>query len=304
MYKITFECEVITPMFLAGADGKTPELRAPSIKGALRFWWRAMNGHLPIDVLRKKEAEIFGGSGENEGKSKFNIRISHGNIESDGYQPLPHHDNSDFCNKNKCKRNKYGNCYKTFKLSAIQPEANFTVEFCLHNRTNIIAKEKLKNLFILTSILGSLGKRSRRGFGNFKINQIDNTEFNESINLDYIKDLLNSVNIDNNNHFQVNKNEIKSNFNLNHFPYVKEIKFGKASSNYNELLKKIGEASHFNDSDYTGFAKGSNRFASPVYVSVMENGSDYVPVVTILETVSNNFTGKDKSKDFIREVLS
>lgn len=35
--KIIFECEVVTPMFLAGADGKTPELRAPSIKGAIRF---------------------------------------------------------------------------------------------------------------------------------------------------------------------------------------------------------------------------------------------------------------------------
>jgi len=33
-------------MFLAGADGVTPELRAPSIKGAMRFWWRACNGHL------------------------------------------------------------------------------------------------------------------------------------------------------------------------------------------------------------------------------------------------------------------
>ncbi len=43
MRSITFECETITPMFLARADGKTPELRPPSIKGLMRFWWRAMN---------------------------------------------------------------------------------------------------------------------------------------------------------------------------------------------------------------------------------------------------------------------
>jgi len=47
-------------MFLAGADGKTPELRAPSIKGAVRFWWRAMNGCLSIKDLKEKESEIFG----------------------------------------------------------------------------------------------------------------------------------------------------------------------------------------------------------------------------------------------------
>jgi len=62
MKTITFECETITPMFLSGADGKTPELRPPSIKGALRFWWRAMNGHLSLSDLKKKESEIFGGT--------------------------------------------------------------------------------------------------------------------------------------------------------------------------------------------------------------------------------------------------
>ncbi len=72
---IKFECETVTPMFLAGADGKTPELRPPSIKGAMRFWWRAMNGHISIKELKEEEGEIFGGSGEKEGRSKFGIRI-------------------------------------------------------------------------------------------------------------------------------------------------------------------------------------------------------------------------------------
>jgi CRISPR-associated protein Cmr1 len=75
MESITFDCEVITPMFLAGADGTTPELRPASIKGALRFWWRAMNGHLELEGLRKKEGEIFGGTEEGMGRSKLIIRI-------------------------------------------------------------------------------------------------------------------------------------------------------------------------------------------------------------------------------------
>ncbi len=62
-------------MFLAGADGKTPELRPPSIKGLMRFWWRAMNGHLPLEELKKEEGKIFGTSDEKIGRSKFNIRI-------------------------------------------------------------------------------------------------------------------------------------------------------------------------------------------------------------------------------------
>ena len=75
METIKFECEVITPMFLGGADGKGAELRAPSIKGALRFWWRAMNGHLPLKELHEREAEIFGGSGDKQGRSKVIVRV-------------------------------------------------------------------------------------------------------------------------------------------------------------------------------------------------------------------------------------
>jgi len=46
LHKITFDYETITPMFLAGADQGQVELCAPSIKGTLRFWWRAMSKSL------------------------------------------------------------------------------------------------------------------------------------------------------------------------------------------------------------------------------------------------------------------
>ena len=91
MKTITFHCETITPMFLAGADGKTPELRPPSIKGALRFWWRAMNGHLvekkkdkngkeywDYTELKKQEAEIFGGT---DRRSNFLITVKEKELE-------------------------------------------------------------------------------------------------------------------------------------------------------------------------------------------------------------------------------
>ncbi|WP_345894648.1 type III-B CRISPR module RAMP protein Cmr1 [Phaeodactylibacter xiamenensis] len=59
MESITFHCKVITPMFLAGADGQTPELRAPSIKGAMRFWWRALNGHLGVEEMSCKHKKVY-----------------------------------------------------------------------------------------------------------------------------------------------------------------------------------------------------------------------------------------------------
>ena len=55
-----FEIEVVTPMFLGGADPTKAELRVPSIKAAMRFWWRALYDGNDIENMAKKEAEIFG----------------------------------------------------------------------------------------------------------------------------------------------------------------------------------------------------------------------------------------------------
>ncbi|TAN35431.1 MAG: type III-B CRISPR module RAMP protein Cmr1 [Candidatus Methanoperedens sp.] len=70
-------------MFLAGADGRTPELRSPSIKGMMRFWWRALHEHLTIEKLKEDEAKIFGTSDETIGRSKFSIRVNKQLINND-----------------------------------------------------------------------------------------------------------------------------------------------------------------------------------------------------------------------------
>ena len=73
MEMLTVTLKTVTPLFLAGADGRTPELRAPSIKGMMRFWWRAMKV-LSIEELRKEEGDLFGSSDEGGG-SKFALSV-------------------------------------------------------------------------------------------------------------------------------------------------------------------------------------------------------------------------------------
>jgi CRISPR type III-B/RAMP module RAMP protein Cmr1 len=72
---VKFTCSVVTPMFMAGADGRTPELRPSEFKGIMRFWWRAIREDDDIEKLKEEEAKIFGGT-EKEGKSKVAIRIT------------------------------------------------------------------------------------------------------------------------------------------------------------------------------------------------------------------------------------
>jgi CRISPR-associated protein Cmr1 len=79
MLRATFS--VNTPLFLGGADpkGGVVELRPPSIKGVLRFWWRAIAwsrfagnlGH-----IRKEEERLFGSAGHETsgGQASFLLR--------------------------------------------------------------------------------------------------------------------------------------------------------------------------------------------------------------------------------------
>jgi len=282
MDKLTFECETITPMFLAGADGKTPELRSPSIKGTMRFWWRAINAHLSLDDLRKKESEIFGGSGDNEGRSKVVIKIDK-TLNYDGYKskPVPH---------------------KTFSLSAFKEKEMFKLSMHL-NKVDDFSIEKLKSLFILTSILGGFGKRSRRGFGSIKIKKIDNQDFSFDYSLESI---LNQLNIIHPNNFKIGTNKIIRNKPASldaKYAYIKEIEIGKTNTN---LLLKISEASHDNNSDYTGFASGNSRLASPIYVSLFSNSNSQIqPIITTLniDFGDSRSHGTDKSPDFKKGVL-
>jgi len=67
-----FGLEVVTPLFLGGADQKESILRSASIKGALRFWWRAINDAEDLKALKNRESEIFGST---EKKSTLSIAL-------------------------------------------------------------------------------------------------------------------------------------------------------------------------------------------------------------------------------------
>ncbi len=260
MQKITFHCQTITPMFLAGADGKTPELRPPSIKGALRFWWRAMNGHLDLKTLKEREGEIFGGTDEKAGRSKVVISIhSLKNIEFIEEKLVPH---------------------KKFTAFAFKPGLQFSLDLSLTkdkieiNNKEIFNKELMKALFILTSLLGGLGKRVRRGMGSFFIKD------KNIKNLEEIKNLLNIINP---NKFELKENKIISKFyNAEKYPYIKNIEIGRGDSN---LLYKISNSTH-EVKQQNKFAYEATlghafrgRFASPVYISVLNPN---IPIITTL----------------------
>ncbi|MBL7977627.1 MAG: type III-B CRISPR module RAMP protein Cmr1 [Bacteroidetes Order II. Incertae sedis bacterium] len=179
METLTYTCEVISPMFLTGADGDTPELRPSSLKGAMRFWWRALNGHLPLTDrtekrrdetifirtgLKTRETQIFGGAGggQDAQRSSFSIQIRATEVDIQSEALVPH---KRFM---KAKAFTTGSAFevifrfpKGYKISAKENEKEI-----------IFDQEKLDALFRLTCILGELGKRVRRGMGSVSVESI------------------------------------------------------------------------------------------------------------------------------------
>lgn len=175
MKTITFHCEVITPMFLSGADGQTPDLRPPSIKGAMRFWWRALNGHLVKKVngkwdyseLKKKEAEIFGGT---DYRSSFDLIIAEEEKKIITGKDLK----NDFSQKRYKKEGLVYFFYVILNQQKNREGYNVGTRFDVTiSSYSVKVLEEISRVFYVLSKLGSLGSRSRRGAGAFMINGID-----------------------------------------------------------------------------------------------------------------------------------
>lgn len=165
MKQITFHCETITPMFLAGADGKTPELRPSAVKGALRFWWRAMNSNLSNEALLQEEEQIFGGVRHKAIKSPLLVSVSHPKFET--IHP-----------KSAYEKEVYdGIAYLFYSMihfgngrEGISPGTKFDI--VLRSRSEEVLKKGAACMWLL-AFLGGIGSRARRGGGNFYVNAID-----------------------------------------------------------------------------------------------------------------------------------
>lgn len=102
MKRETFDLEIITPCFCGGAEPeKRAEIRAPSIRGQLRWWFRTLGGFKSLAnsmSVKEQEAMVFGSAaGEVGNAGKLIVRIFACDLKSsvkDG-QELGHKNFSD-----------------------------------------------------------------------------------------------------------------------------------------------------------------------------------------------------------------
>lgn len=165
-----YQCEFITPCFGAGALQTEAELRAPEVRGQLRWWFRALGGTLDQESL------IFGSVNGNASASALQVRTQ---IVKQGtpWKPRP-------------VITEASNAYIWYYASASNNGSRWTAkgnlppgtEFDIHIRVVRAIPSDVNKLFRMALgsflLLGALGMRVTRGLGAFSCKQLPATREN------------------------------------------------------------------------------------------------------------------------------
>lgn len=141
----------LTPVFGGGVEPQKPDpitpVRGASIRGQLRFWWRAANprGLRDEDELRKAEAEIFGSP-----KKRSQLIIHVDTTELRAGRPVTPVDSI---------------AYGAFPLNNNNTLYEYRGTFALGIACPAKCKHDVEAALWAWSTFGGLGGRARRGFG-------------------------------------------------------------------------------------------------------------------------------------------
>ncbi|GAB4246419.1 MAG: hypothetical protein Kow00109_22500 [Acidobacteriota bacterium] len=156
-----YDLELLTWTFCGGADQKRAEIRVPSIRGQVRWWFRALGG------TWEEERELFGGVLHDSPKrSKVVLRLVEP-VVSDNAKNL----------EDLGLKNDFELGYLLFPLrpsqrsdqrrGLIDPQhGRFTVTATLRGLVKPQLAEMFERAMESWILLGALGTRSRRGFGS------------------------------------------------------------------------------------------------------------------------------------------
>ncbi len=156
----TYHLEFITPCFCAGANQAIAEVRAPSIRGKLRWWFRVLGGNVA------QEAAVFGSVRGDEGcGSSLAVRVSEGALAAK-WQPVVFSGESNtgyvlyFAKAS-------ANGARWTATGALPAGSTFELQLIWRRKPNAAAQSIFDLALDCFLMLGSLGLRSSRGLGSF-----------------------------------------------------------------------------------------------------------------------------------------
>ncbi|NRT58057.1 type III-B CRISPR module RAMP protein Cmr1 [Sphaerotilus uruguayifluvii] len=178
--------EIVTPMFLGGSDQQTARLRSSSLKGALRFWWRALNwshhaAQHPGDevaalrALHHQESVLFGRSASDDqgGQGRFLMQVVDRTRAAVDQPFETSFDNGilyllgmglgSFSGGNHCIR----------KALDARPGNHFELRLIFHPQADARQISSVIDAVKAFGLLGALGSRARHGMGSVRLTSMN-----------------------------------------------------------------------------------------------------------------------------------
>jgi len=175
-HQIEASYQIVTPMFLGDGDAKrvADAIRPPSVKGALRFWWRAMawsrlydgNEASTLKKVHREEAALFGAAADEKsgGQGKFLLQVE-SDVKTTG---RPNNIDSG-------QAYLLGQGLHHFRNGPTRDaliSGSFPLRLRLRPRVSDEQRRQLADTLLLFGLLGGLGSRSRRGGGSVSITDL------------------------------------------------------------------------------------------------------------------------------------
>jgi len=185
------ELGIVTPMFLGAADQKPTGIRPASVKGALRFWWRALawgrvlaaaERDIPgaLRLLHDEEGKLFGlaAGKEGGGQGVFLLRIGAEQRIATKDQDLESswpeaQSNSGYLGLGLWESGKAERGNLQGHRAGIREGGQFTVEILFKPKATAVHKRQLQEALAAWGLLGGLGSRNRRGFGSVALHKME-----------------------------------------------------------------------------------------------------------------------------------
>lgn len=176
---ITFEC--LTPCFCAGADQTQAEIRPSAIRGALRWWFRALGGS------HADENAVFGGPDPIR-SSALQIRVANviprsgDNLpEVKGIQPLPYILYFPSVSGKESKTEGYGPRWNS--NACLGPDTTFELQLRQTRKLTPGQTEHLQKVLLAFRHFGSIGMHITRALGAIQDKRATRESFGTAITL-------------------------------------------------------------------------------------------------------------------------
>lgn len=180
MKRLTVTYSIVTPMFLGDASQKCTGFRVPSLKGALRFWWRALvwskiqrehqNLGAALRDLHRREGDLFGCAAGEESSAQSRVLLS---AELERLTTTP--SNQLLAPRTASDRVDgigYLMGQGLRERDALNP-TSIRVKVLFRTGTSIDQREEVERALMVLGLLGGLGSRARRGFGSLALEAIE-----------------------------------------------------------------------------------------------------------------------------------